>query len=58
MRVREATDVNHYTILLTKTGVRQVLPLLHPPVPHPPGGQAAVPHPAVPHPPGTKEADA
>lgn len=43
MRVREATDVNHYTILLTEAGVRQVLPLLHPPVPHPP-----VPHPPVP----------
>ncbi|WP_244528151.1 MULTISPECIES: alpha/beta hydrolase [unclassified Leifsonia] len=57
MRVREATDVNHYTILLTEAGVRQVLPLLHPPVPHPPvphppGGRAPVPHPPVPHPPG------
>lgn len=48
MRVREATDVNHYTILMTEAGVRQVLPLLHPPVPHPP----------VPHPPVTKETPA
>lgn len=45
MRAHEADDVNHYTIVMTDSGVRQVLSLLNPPVPHPP-----VPHPPVPHP--------
>jgi lipase len=37
LQVREAADVNHYTIVMTEAGVRQVLPLLAPPTtsPHP-----------------------
>lgn len=31
LRVHEAVDVNHYTIVMTEEGVRQVLPLLAPP---------------------------
>jgi len=30
LRVHEAVDVNHYTIVMTEAGVRQVLPLLAP----------------------------
>ncbi|UAJ79038.1 alpha/beta hydrolase [Leifsonia sp. ZF2019] len=30
MRVHETDDLNHYTIVMTEDGVRQVLPLLHP----------------------------
>lgn len=33
MRVHEAENVNHYTILMTDAGVRQVLPLLTPSTP-------------------------
>lgn len=31
LRVHEAADVNHYTVVMTPDGVRQVLPLLAPP---------------------------
>ncbi len=35
MRMNEADDVNHYTILMTELGLRQVVPLLRPTAPHP-----------------------